>query len=685
MRLHRLLGAMPLAALLLAPAAAFAGGEADTGAAAGAMEMETERTTFDHEWDDLRYYNHVADYTAATGNTITSFGEAPMLAEMVAAGDLPPVEERLPDDPYVVVPYQEIGQYGGYAFMGRDGTGHWGDAHLLIGIEQLNRIAGDLSTQAPNVATGHELSADARVLTVKLREGIKWSTGEPFTTADIRFWYEDIILNEELTPNPARFLQPGGELMKMNFLDDHTFQFAFAVPYPVVVEWLPHPNRGVTPIKHAKHYFSQFHPTYVGAEKAEALAKEAGFENWVQHFSDLNNSWSELPKFNTERPMLTAYRLAEIGTDLARWERNPYYWKIDVEGNQLPYMDGINVELLQDLQVFAGKIIAGEMTISIGWYAPLSDYPLLKQNEEAGGYTVELWPSLEGSATLFQANRTVDDPALLPIFSDSRFSHALSLALDRDEINEVVFQGLGTPRQHTLIKESIYFEPRFAEAYAEHDLARANQLLDELGLTWDANREWRLLPDGNRFSVVMDTGSAVLAIHELAVEQWKEIGMEVTMKSFSYQQSQERSTTNQMQLYGGSAGFNARSEAFAASPLFFLPQRQGWENPWGNQWALWYVTGGEGGIEPPAEVKRNLDRWERMTATLDLDEKIGLGKEILASQADNLWVIGTVGEVPLPMPRSNKLRNFPERGGHDWSIGSWTGPQHPSQFYLAQE
>ncbi len=671
-------------ALVLAlPFSAFATGteeEDGDGSAAAA-----DRTTFDHEWNDIRYYNTIADYANATGKTITSFQEAPMLADMVAAGDLPPVDERLPDEPYVVVPYQEIGQYGGYAYVGRDGTGHWGDGHLLIGIEQLNRIAGDLSTQSPNVATHHELSDDARVLTVKLREGIKWSTGEPFTTDDIKFWYEDIVLNEELTPNPARFLQPGGELMKMNFIDDYTFQFAFAVPNPVAVEWLPHPNRGVTPIKHAKHYFSQFHPTYVGAKKAEELAREAGFESWVQHFSDLNNSWSELPKFNTDRPMLTAYRLAEIGTDLARWERNAYYWKIDVEGNQLPYMDGINAEVFQDLQVFAGKIIAGEMTMSIGWYAPLSDYPLLKQNEEAGDYTVELWPSLEGSAQLFQVNRTVEDPVLAPIFADSRFSQALSLALDRDEINEVVFQGLGTPRQHTLIRESIYFEPQFAAAYAEHDLERANRLMDELGLAWDANQEWRLLPDGKRFSVVMDTGNAVLPIHELAVEQWKEIGLDVTMKSFSYQQSEERSKTNQMQLYGGSAGFNARSEAFVASPLFFVPQRQGWENPWGNQWALWYVSGGENGIEPPDEVKRNIERWEGMIATRDLDEKTRLGKGILASQADNLWVIGTVGEVPLPMPRSNKLRNFPERGGHDWSIGSWTGPQHPSQFYLVQE
>ena len=131
MRLHRLFVLVPLVTALLVPAVAFAGGEADSGSAGGEAAA-MERTTFDHEWNDIRYYNHIADYTAATGNT----GEAPMLAEMVAAGDLPPVEERLPDDPYVVVPYQEIGQYGGYAFMGRDGTGHWGDAHLLIGIEQ---------------------------------------------------------------------------------------------------------------------------------------------------------------------------------------------------------------------------------------------------------------------------------------------------------------------------------------------------------------------------------------------------------------------------------------------------------------------------------------------------------------------------------------------------------------------
>ena len=366
LRLHRSLVLMALVTALLAPVLAFAGSEAEGGGAA-----------FDHEGNDIRYYNHITDFTAATGNTITSFSEAPILAAMVAAGDLPLVEERLPADPYVIVPYQEIGQYGGYAYVGRAGTGYWGDAHLLIGIEPLNRIAGDLSTQSPNVATDYELSSDAKALTVTLREGIKWSTGEPFTTEDIKFWYEDIILNEELTPSPAKFLQPGGELMKMNFLDDYTFQFSFAVPNPGAVEWLPHPNRGVTPINQAKHYFSQFHPNYVGAEKAEALAKEAGFENWVQHFVDKNNSWSELPKFNTERPQLTNYRLAEIGTDLARWERNPYYWKIDVEGNQLPYMDGINVELIQDLQAFAGKIIAGEFTI---WTAAEGALPMPSDN-----------------------------------------------------------------------------------------------------------------------------------------------------------------------------------------------------------------------------------------------------------------------------------------------------------------
>ena len=348
-------------------------------------------------------------------------------------------------------------------------------------------------------------------------------------------------------------------------------------------------------------------------------------------------------------------------------------------------MDGINQPFFADTEVMVGNIIAGEFTMSIGWYAGLAEYPLLKQNEEKADYTVELWPSLEASATLFQVNRTYDDPVLGPIFADKRFSHALSLALDRDEMNEVVFQGLGTPSQMTLIPSAIYYEPSFSEAYVQYDKDGANKILDELGLKWDAAKEWRLRSDGKRFSLIMDTGNDVLPIHELAVEMWKDVGIEVSVKSYSYEQSSERSMTNQMQLYGGAAGFNARAEAFAASPLFFVPQRQGWENPWGNQWALWYTSDGASGIEPPAEVKKNIERWEGMGLATDINEKIRLGKEILQSQAENLWTIGTVGAIPLPMPRSNKLRNFPEKGGHDWSIGSWTTPQHPAQFYLLQE
>ena len=348
---------------------------------------------------------------------------------------------------------------------------------------------------------------------------------------------------------------------------------------------------------------------------------------------------------------------------------------------------GLDVEIVQDTEVTAGKIIAGEATLSgMPWVnGGLANYPLFKQSEAVGDYTVELWPSLEGSARLFQVNRTVADPALRPLFADSRFSIALSLALDRDEINEVRYLGLGTPRQYTVIDTSAYFEPRFAEAYVEHDLERANQILDELGLNWDANREWRLLPNGERFTVIMDTNGPVDGIHELAVEQWKEIGMEVIVRSFSIAQTRERVMANQTQLYGGGAGFNARSEAFKAAPHFLVAYTATWSNPWANQWGLWHQTDGAEGIEPPVEVKRNIERWERMTVATDRDEEIRLAKEILASQAEHLWVIGTVGNVPAPMPRSNKLRNFPERGGHDWSIGAWTGPQHPSQFYLVQQ
>ena len=678
--------ALIIALALLIPAAMFAGGSSDS-SSDSAVAAPTDRTTFDHKPDDIRYYNTPADYQAKTGMSITSYNEAPMLAERVKAGELPPVDQRVSDEPLVVVPYQEIGQYGGYANVGSDSTGHYADAHMLLGIEQFDRIAGDLSTQSPNIATSWELSADAKTLTVNLRKGMKWNDGEPFTTADIKFWYEDILGNDVLTPSKPAYWSPGGELMQMKFLNDYTFQYIFAAPQPSFPELLAHPNRGVTPLKHAKHYFSQFHEDYVDVAKLTAMAKEEGMEAWDQLFGNKNRSWSDLPLGNIDRPCLTIYDLVEYGTDLFIWERNPYYWKVDVEGNQLPYMDGVRVELIQDIQVFAGKIIAGEMTISTGWYTPLSDYTLLKENEASGGYHVELWPSLEGCATIFQLNRTYDDPVKGPLFADKRFSQALSLGLDRDEMNAVLFQGLGTPRQMTLIKESIYFKPEFAEAYADFDLGKANGILDSLGLKWDSNHEWRLYPNGDRLSILLSTssvGSVAVPIVELAAAQWKEIGVELIAKGFSYEQNQQRSMSNQMEMFI-CAGFNARSEAFAASPLFFVPQRQGWENPWGNQWALWYVTGGESGIEPPDEVKMNIDRWERMVTTMDMDEKIRMGQEILASQAENLWTIGTVGEVPLPVPVSNKLRNFPERGGHDWSIGSWTTPQHPGQFYLVQE
>lgn len=236
----------------------------------------------------------------------------------------------------------------------------------------------------------------------------------------------------------------------------------------------------------------------------------------------------------------------------------------------------------------------------------------------------------------------------------------------------------------TLIRESIYFKPEFAEAYTYFDLETANSILDDLGLQWDSRREKRLLPNGQKLSILME-GGGESPIAKLAAEHWKRIGIGITFRGFSQEESEWRAKTNQMQMFM-TQGFNCRSEAFAASPLFFVPQRQGWENPWGNQWALWYETGGKEGFEPPREVKKNLERWEQMVSTMDREEKIRLGQEILASQAENLWTIGTVGEVPAyPMTVSNNLRNFPPRGAHDWSIGAWTTPQHPAQFFLIRD
>ncbi len=612
-----------------------------------------------------------------TGPLPEKFNEAPMLAELVAAGELPALEERLPEDVMVIEPVEETGQYGGTLYLARVYLGYWGDGISLLGLDNLFRIDYDLSTIVPGVAKAYELSEDKKTLTIHLRKGMKWSDGEPFTADDIMFWYEDIILNEDLTPVLPKQWSPGDEPMEVKKIDDYTVSLHFAEPYAAILLQLAHWMYGIEP----KHYLKQFHPKYAPIEELEEMAKDAGLDYWYQLFENKRRSWCGQPLENPDLPTVLPYYLAKYGTDISTFERNPYYWKVDTAGNQLPYIDKILIKKVENVEMYNAKIVSGELDCA-GFNTSVLNYPLYKENAEQGDYRVLLWSSGKGSEVVYQVNMTYEeDTVLRDIFRDLRFRQALSLAIDREEINDVIFFGLGVPRQMTFIDGSKYIEPEFATAYAEHDPDKANALLDEMGLKWDENREYRLRPDGKKLGWTFNffqSETPKREVSELVVEYWGRVGIDVKLKegTRTLVGTQYRANLSPMALWHGDASVDC------FGPLdrrWFVPG-VGDDRDWCPLWAQWYETGGAEGEEPPDDIKQLFEWWEKWQETLDVE----WGKNILRSQAENLWTIGVVGMAPQPIIAKNNLRNIPEKGAWVWDE-LWFYPYHPEQFFLKQE
>lgn len=607
------------------------------------------------------------------------YNEAPMLKVKVAAGELPPVEERLPEEPLVVEPIEEIGEYGGTVYEIDPGENQFEE--IMMVADRIFKIITKDGI-APNIAKGYDFSKDGKVLTLHLRKGMKWSDGAPFTADDFVFWYEDVVQNKELTTVMPAVWSPGGELMKLEKIDDYTIQLRFAEPYPLIIYSLAHYAAGtVRQFFLPKHYLKKYHIKY--NSKADELAKEKGFDSWWQLFLQ-RASLSAASGVRAEpgSPHINAFVIKKVTTSYVEVERNPYYWKVDPAGNQLPYIDRVVALIVADREVYNAKIMAGEADLA-GLYTEMANMRLYKESAEKGNYRVLIWKRPYGSGVVLQLNQTYEkDLVLRDVFRDVRFRRALSLAIDREEINELVYYGLGTPRQMTVVPQSEYFEKEFAEAYAQYDLEKANQLLNEMGLEWDENHQYRLRPDGKRLTITLEfrqKEAGIIRLNELVKEQWKEAGVDLRLKLVAGGLVIQRYSENEAQMglwVGDRSAF-----LFNIDPLWFVPIGYTYAIAWAPLWGKWYVTKGEEGEEPPSEVKKNIERWEQFRIALNEEERIRLGKEILRSQAENLWTIGVVGLAPVPVIVRDNLRNVPEQALFGWDY--WmTLPWKPSQFFL---
>ncbi|HHV80593.1 TPA: ABC transporter substrate-binding protein [bacterium] len=614
------------------------------------------------------YYSTPSEYTKVTGKKIAKYNEAPELSELVRQGKLLAVERRLPDEPLIVEPLEGIGKYGGvYRGAGFGPISGQVDTETLR-VQNILQINPDLKTITPNIVKTWGISKDFKEVTLILRRGMKWSDGQPFTADDFMFWYEDIANNNELTPVKNTAWTPGGKMMEMRKINPYTIKIKFAAPYPAVDITLAKSyiyGRFFAP----KHYLKQYHIKY--NPQANDIAKKEGFASWVQCFQ-YHLAYAQ-DQMDTKLPDITPWVLTRIDESGNKYyDRNLYYWKVDTAGNQLPYINGQVVVLVKDAQVRIMKLISQELHAAGENPLLVKEYTLYKENEKKGDYTVYLFNNTRGSDWCVAFNLTHKDPVLRKIFNDIKFRQAMSLAIDRKQINDVLYYGKADIRQAVPPPETSFYEDWMGKYFIEYDPDRANKILDEIGLKWDKDKKVRLRPDGKPLEVVLECTEEFAPQSEMVSEMWTKIGVKTIMKQEERTLFYERGTANERDVaawtFDGVAEFSLRSGGLDGSA-----GRRAFGNPINAAplWTMWITTKGASGEEPPELIKRFYETGDKFLVTSPKSKDYKkLGGELLKISTENLWAIGT-SVSPRVIMISNKLGNTPKEGTFAYDYHFW--------------
>lgn len=593
------------------------------------------------------------------------YGEAPMLAEKVAAGELPPVEERLPENPRVVEPVDSVGVYGGIWNRAWRGVNDFHCFGRLIYDPVLRWPRDPSDPVQPGLAERWEWNEDGTALTLYFRPGLKWSDGVPFTVDDVIFWWEAIETDPNITAAIHTEWQTLQELIKV---DDSTITLRFSEPNGLAetVGLAFHGNQWPLGFERfgfyaPRHYLEQFHPAY---------NEEATYDLFQEKVFD----------YNVERPVMTAWKISQYdpGATLMIAERNPYYWAVDIEGNQLPYIDYLYFHLVEDVAGVNAMGIAGELDMQAR-ALNLADYPVYIENSEANGYHMMLWPqAMASNATLF-INQSYPDPKYRELFQNFDFRRALSLAIDRAAVNEIAFLGQGTPRTETVVPASPYYQPELESLNAEYDPATAEALLDGLGLAKGSDG-FRTFPDGSELLIVIETsgtGAGELDSYELVTEWWNAIGVKTELVQETREVFWDRAGANEIMV---ATWTTDRGLVPMVDPIYQFPfDERSWMGP---AFGMWYKSGGTQGEEPPDHIKAAMDLYDEYKRTNDPDRQLEIGKEIVKLSTEGLWAIGTVGLVPTPVVVKNNFMNVSENHTADWIIMT-PGTLDPAHFYFA--
>ncbi len=607
-----------------------------------------------------------------------TFSEPPLLAERVAADALPPVAERLPETPLVVdFSARRLGQPGGELRMlvGRNKDVRlftvYGYARL-VGFNQDFELVPDLLEKV-------EVEAGRR-FTLHLRPGHRWSDGAPFTAEDFRYWWEEMANNAERYPaGPPATLLVDGAPPVFEVLDETRVRYTWPAPNPFFLPALA----GARPlfIYAPAHYLKQFHPAYSDPEALQAKAEAQGLRNWAQ----LHNRKDSLYDFdNPALPVLQPWRLVtEPPSQRYVAERNPYFHRVDPEGLQLPYLDRFVLEVVGG-SLLPVKTGAGDSDLQSRGLS-FSDYTFLKEGEERGDYAVRLWDTVRPSELALYPNLNANDPVWRKLFRAPRFRRALSLAIDREMINQVVYFGLGLTGNQSVLPASPLYEKAYRQAWAEHDPARADALLQELGLDKRNDDGLRLLPDGRPMELVVETAGENLEetdVLELIRDGWREIGVKLYIKPLQREVLRNRifaGDTLMTMWYGFENGIPSAD----LPPSEFVPVRQhSYHWP---KWGQYHETKGQSGAAPDLAVARELMRlYEAWRSATSKAGRRAAWERILEINADQVFTLGLVAKIPQPIVVRNGLHNVPREAIYNWDPGAQFGVYRPETFWLEE-
>ncbi|WP_347313438.1 ABC transporter substrate-binding protein [Defluviimonas sp. SAOS-178_SWC] len=668
-------------ALLVIPAAAFANCPGITVADMGGVAAGA----FPEQYD-------LSEFQAAAGCTM-ELSENPAIGDLNgqirANPALASVAERLPEDPLVVVPYDSVGKYGGTLDALSNATEAGTSDFMSLRHVNLVRYSDDLETIVPNVAKSWEWNNDFTKLTFHLRKGHKWSDGQPFTSADVKFWYDNLALDPNVIEKPKDYVLVAGERMTVDTPDDEMVVFNLPAPKPgLLAHFATHFAQAFQP----KHFLGKFHPEInPDADKeAQALGFANGYEvikayygnsDWMDTATPMLNSPDKVANMPADAaPTLESHIVIRETTEGRHFVANPYFFQVDPTGQQLPYINEMDELFANDQEVRLLKLVNGEADYK-SQSLQLSDAPFLLENQEKGGYSIQLKPKIAMHAVSF--NVTSADEEKRAVFGDLRFRKAMSIAINREALNETAYFGEGTIQQYTGFSPlPDYIDPKWKTFATEFDPDGAKALLDEVGVVDKDGDGMRDLPSGAPLVLNLQFATQGIAgqVVELFAQDWANVGIKTAVKEITPDEYRSAQSSNQLDVGLWEKG-QPVGIIMGNNELWVPPFENYFAHRTGMLWAEWVDSNGASGVEPPDYVKQLMADINLLQSTPSgTDEFKAIANRLVENMTSNLLFIGTA-LTPDPIYHRNALKNFPEFKTASYEYYR-TYPYRASQWYF---